>query len=105
MLSHMWNLKYGTNERIYRRETDSLTQRKDLRLPSGGGSGRDWAFGVSGCKLFRLERTSNEVLLCSIGNSLQFPGIDHDGKAYKKECLPLCVTDSLRCTAEIGTTL
>ena len=73
MLSHMWNLKYGTNERIYRRETDSLTQRKDLRLPSGGGSGRDWAFGVSGCKLFHLEWINDKVLLYSIGSYIYSP--------------------------------
>ena len=29
----MWNLKYGTNELIYKTETDSQTQRTDLWLP------------------------------------------------------------------------
>ena len=32
----MWNLKYGTNEPIYRTETDSETWRADLGLPGGG---------------------------------------------------------------------
>ena len=31
----MWNLKYGTNELIYRTETDSQTWRTDLWLPRG----------------------------------------------------------------------
>ena len=31
--TYMWNLKYDTNEHIY--ETDSETQRTDLRLPRG----------------------------------------------------------------------
>ena len=31
----MWNLKYGTNEPIYKIETDSQTQRSDLWLPRG----------------------------------------------------------------------
>ena len=31
----MWNLKYGTNELIYKTETDSQIQRKDLCLPRG----------------------------------------------------------------------
>ena len=39
MISHMWKLKYGTNEPIYRTETDSQTQRIDLWLPK---EGREW---------------------------------------------------------------
>ena len=27
VISHMWNLKYGTNEFIYKTETDSQAQR------------------------------------------------------------------------------
>ena len=34
----------------------------------GGGSGMDWEFGVSKCKLLHLEQISNETLLYSIGN-------------------------------------
>ena len=39
----MWNLKYDTNERIYKTETDSQTQKTNLWLPKGkgGGWGRD----------------------------------------------------------------
>ena len=37
-LTYMWNLKYGTNEPIYKTETD--TQRKDPWLRGGGGVGR-----------------------------------------------------------------
>ena len=33
----MWNIKYGTNELIYKTETDSETQRTDLWLPRGRG--------------------------------------------------------------------
>jgi len=33
----MWNLKYGTNEPIYRTETDSQTWRIDLWLSKGVG--------------------------------------------------------------------
>ena len=29
----MWNFKYGTNEPIYKTETDSQTERTDLWLP------------------------------------------------------------------------
>ena len=44
------------------------------------GSGLDWEFGLSGFKLFHLEWISNKVLLYSIGNYIQSPRIDHDGK-------------------------
>ena len=45
MMSHIWNLVYGTNERIYRKETNSWTWRRDWWL-SGGGCGMDWELGM-----------------------------------------------------------
>ena len=36
----------------------------------GGGSGIDWEFGVSRCKLVHLEWMSNEILLYSTGNPI-----------------------------------
>ena len=41
-----------------------------LVVPRGGGgmSCRDWELGVKGCKLLLLERTNNEILLCSTDN-------------------------------------
>ena len=49
----MWNLKYGTSESIYRKETDSQTENR-LVVAKGGGRGRgmDWEFGVSRFKPF-----------------------------------------------------
>ena len=38
MISLIWNLKYGTNEAIYKTET--VSQRTDLWLPRGGE--REW---------------------------------------------------------------
>ena len=43
----MWNLKYDTNEPIYETETDSGTQRTDLRLPRARGLGEGWS-GILG---------------------------------------------------------
>ena len=40
-ISYMWDVKYDTNELIYKTETDAQTQRADLWLPSGGQWGRD----------------------------------------------------------------
>ena len=41
------------------------------------GSWMVWEFVVSSCKLIHLEWISNEVLLYSTGNYIQYPGIDH----------------------------
>ena len=37
----MWNLIYNINELIYKTETDSQTQKTNLQLPKGKGTGRD----------------------------------------------------------------
>ena len=75
----MCNLKFGTNELIYRREADSYKRRRDLWL-QGGWSGIDGEFEVNRCKLLNLEWMGNEFLLYSTGNSIQYLGIDHDGR-------------------------
>ena len=69
-ITYMWNLKYDTNELIYKTETDSQTQRTDVRLPrgKGRGGGMDWKFGVSRCKLLYREWINNKVLPYSTGN-------------------------------------
>ena len=69
-LAYTWNLKYGTNEPIYRTEADSQTQ---IRLVVAGGrswGGRevDWEFRLCRCKWLNLEWINNKVLLCSTGN-------------------------------------
>lgn len=46
----------------------------------GGGSGRDWEFGVSTCKLYHLEWIDHKVLVYSAGNYSQSLRIEHDGK-------------------------
>ena len=51
------------------------------------GRGMDWEFGVSRCKLLHLEWINNKILLYSTGNYSQSPGINHNGKEYKKECI------------------
>ena len=50
-ITSMWNLKYDTNELIYK--TDSQTQRTDVWLPRRrvGEEGMDWEVRVSRCKV------------------------------------------------------
>lgn len=47
---------------------------------------------------FRMDKPQGPTT--STGN-VQCPGIEHDGKYWKKECM----TESLCCIAETGTTL
>ena len=68
-----------------------------------GTGGKDWVFGISGCKLLYIGWINNKVLLHSTGNYIQYPGINHNGKEYEKEYM--YITESLCCTAEINTTL
>ena len=52
-----------------------------------GGGGMDWEFGVSRFKLLHIEWINNKVLLYSTENYMQYPGINHNGKEYKKACI------------------
>ena len=70
----------------------------------GGGRGMDWEFGVGRCKLLHLEWINTKVLLYSTGNYTQYPVINHNGKEYKEKNVYICITESLCCTAEMGTT-
>ena len=98
----MWNLKYGTDEPIYRTETEPQTWRTDLWLPRGRGRERmHWEFEVSSCKLLHLEWISNEVLLYIIGNYIQSLAIEHDRRKREKKNVYICMTGSICCTAEI----
>ena len=63
----------------------------------------DWEFGISRCKLLLIEWINNQVLLYSTGNYIQYPGINHNGKEYRKE-LYMCITESSCCTTEVNTT-
>ena len=77
----MWNLKYGTNEPVYKTETDAQTQRTDLWLPRGTGEGVGWtgSLGLVDANYY-IQNVSNEAPLYSTGNYTQSLGIDQDGR-------------------------
>ena len=77
---NMWDLKYDTNEPIYRIETDSQTWRTDLWLPRERGM--DWGFGVSRCKLLHVGWIDDEILPYTTGNYIQSPETNHNGKEW-----------------------
>ena len=65
----MWNLKYGTEEPIYRpKQTHSHGEHTCGCQRGEGGSGMDGKFGVNSYKLLHSEWIGNEVLLYSTGN-------------------------------------
>ena len=87
-ITYMWNLKYGTNESVYKtNELTDIENRLVVAKREVGGSGMDKELGFSRYKPLRLEWISNAVLLYGTGDYIQSSGIDHDRKDYKKECI------------------
>ena len=81
----MCNLKYDTNELIYKTETDSQIQKTNLWLPNekGGGRGINQEFEISRYKLLPIKQINN-VLLYSTGNYSKNAVINRNGKEYEK---------------------
>ena len=50
----------------------------------GVEGGVEWEVGVSRCKLSYIEWMNKKILLYSIGNYIQYPMINHNGKEYLK---------------------
>ena len=50
-IAYMWNLKYNTNEFICKKETNSQTQKANLKLPKGKRyvcwGEINWEFGIN----------------------------------------------------------
>ena len=83
-ITYIRNLKYGTNEPIYKTETDSQAERSDFWLPRlGGGRVRMmyWELGVGRCKLLHLKWI-NKILLFSRKNYIQSPDTNYNGKEH-----------------------
>ena len=55
------------------------------------GGGNDWEFGITRCTLLYIGWMNNKDLLYSMGNYIQYPGINHHGKEYEKECIYIYV--------------
>ena len=68
------------------------------------GEGWIWSLGLADANLY-IGWINNKVLLNSIGNYIQYPVVNHQGKEYEKEQIYICITGSLCCTAEINNTV
>jgi len=52
-----------------------------------------------------INRMDKQDPMDSTGNCIQCPVINHNRKEYEKECICLCITESLCSTPVINTTL
>ena len=88
-ITYIWNLKQDTNESRYETPTDSQTQRTDLGLPKVGrqdGVG-DWVQQMYAF-IHRMDKQQGPTVQHrELYNCIQYPGINHNGKEYKKQCI------------------
>ena len=69
----MWNLKYATNEPIYKTKTDSDTENTLVVARGGGwGGGIVREFGIDMYTLLYLQWITNKDLLYNTGDSAQY---------------------------------
>ena len=73
-ITYTWNLKYSTNEPIYKTERDSMTV---VAKGEEGWGGKVSEFGISRCKLLYIGWRKNRVLLYSTRNYIQYPTINY----------------------------
>jgi len=69
----------------YMQKRNRLRDREQTCSCQGGtGGGMDCEFGISRCKVLRIEWINNMVLLHSTRNSIQYSVINQNGKNMKK---------------------
>ena len=52
-ITYTWNLKYGTNELIYKKK--QIHRHREQTCGYRSGRGMDWEFVISRCKLLYIE--------------------------------------------------
>ena len=67
-ITYMWNLKYDTNEQIYKTQTYRHREQTCGCRGGWGGGEKDWELWISRCKLVYIGWINNKVLLYSTGN-------------------------------------
>lgn len=58
---------------------------------AGHGGEKDWELGRSRHTLLNTEVTYSRILLCSAGNWIQCPPINHNGQEDEQECAFSCI--------------
>ena len=82
-----------TQTNLSRTQTDSQTQRADLRLPRGRGlgDGRSGELGLADVMRLHEGERNSQVLKCSTENYIQYPVINHNGKKDPQKCIYLSI--------------
>ena len=69
-----------------KQKTDSDIENRLLVAEGWGRGEMEWEFGISRRKILYTEQINRwKVLLCSTGNYIQYPGINHNGKEHERE--------------------
>ena len=97
----MWNLKdkgiYLCNKQTLREQTCGCQV---------GEVGEGWIGSLQLADAnYYLQNEWTTKSYYSAGNYIQYHVINYNGKEYAKECIYVCITESLCSTAEINTTL
>jgi len=97
----MWSLKYDRNGPVYNRNSlTGIETRCEVAKGEGGTGGVDSECVISRCKLFTLRMDKKQGPPYSTRTYIQTPGINCNGKEYKKEwTIYMCITESLCYTA------
>ena len=89
-ITYIWNLNvwhkwtYLQNKKQAYREQPCSCQRGEGTQVRRGVHRE---FGVGRCKLLHLEWINNKVLMYGTGSYVQYPGINHNGKDYKRRII------------------
>ena len=84
-ITYTRNLKQDTNELIYKTETDSQTQKANLKLPKSKRCGRiSYEFEISRYKLLHIKKTTRSYYR-STGNYIQYCVRNYNGKEYERK--------------------
>ena len=92
---------------LFKKQKQTLDFKIKLMVTHGGtfeGGGRNQEFGTDIYTLLYIKQIIKKDLLYSTGKSTQYSVITYMGKECEKECICLCITDSLCCIPEPNTT-
>ena len=91
---------------LFTNRNESQMQQINYGYQGGRGEGINCEIGIDRYTLLYIKEITNKNRLYSTGNSTQYSVMTYMGKESKKRVdTCICITDSLRCTAETNTTL
>ena len=81
VITCMWNLKYDTNEHIYKQKETHKYRKQTCDCQDRGEGRKDWEFGISRYSIYQMYMVytggrNNKVLLYNPGNYIQHPVIN-----------------------------